>query len=396
MSITRQIQSRNTRSSNRNALRIYLWRGFDQIHDLETRNAALTEELSLAPSKRSASQTEWIPRAPAGRVLTGHRGEIYRVAFHPSYSLLASASLDGVKIWDWETGELERTLKGHTRPVSDIDFDSKGNLLVSCSADTFIKVWDTQNDWKNTKTFPGHDHSVSSVRFLPGDDLIVSASRDKSIRVWNIAMGHQVRLISGHDDWVRCVIPSDDGRILASCSNDHTARIWDYQSGETKCELRGHENVVETVAFAPVNAYPAIRELGGITSERSKQPGMYVATGSRDKVIKLWDSLSGQLIRNLPGHDNWVRALVFHPTGKYLLSCADDKSIRVWELSTGRCVKTVEAHSHFVTTMAWGRATVGGGTQPNGTTPGAAAEEEKRVNVLATGSVDQTIKVWTP
>lgn len=59
-------------------------------------------------------------------------------------------------------------------------------------------------------------------------------------------------------------------------------------------------------------------------------------------------------------------------------------------------MKTVEAHSHFVTTMAWGRATVGGGTQPNGTTPGAAAEEEKRVNVLATGSVDQTIKVWTP
>lgn len=193
-------------TSDRNVLRTDLWRGFDQIHDLETRNAALTEELSLAPSKRSASQTEWIPRAPAGRVLTGHRGEIYRVAFHPSYSLLASASLDGVKIWDWETGELERTLKGHTRPVSDIDFDSKGNLLgacalmdfnslltrqsaVSCSADTFIKVWDTQNDWKNTKTFPGHDHSVSSVRFLPGDDLIVSASRDKSIRVWNIAMG---------------------------------------------------------------------------------------------------------------------------------------------------------------------------------------------------------------
>lgn len=139
-------------------------------------------------------------------MLTGHRGEIYRVAFHPSYSLLASASLDGIKIWDWETGELERTLKGHTRPVSDIDFDSKGNLLgacvslelemlltrqsaVSCSADTFIKVWDTTNDWKNTKTFPGHDHSVSSVRFMPGDDLIISASRDKSIRVWNIAMG---------------------------------------------------------------------------------------------------------------------------------------------------------------------------------------------------------------
>lgn len=64
-------------------------------------------------------------------------------------------------------------------------------------------------------------------------------------------------------------------------------------------ELRGHENVVETIVFAPVNAYPAIRELGGIVGDRSKQPGLYAATGGRDKFIKLWDASTGQLIRNL-------------------------------------------------------------------------------------------------
>lgn len=44
-----------------------------------------------------------------------------------------------------------------------------------------------------------------------------------------------------------------------------TARIWDFRSGETKAELRGHENVVETIVFAPISAYAAIRELGGIS-----------------------------------------------------------------------------------------------------------------------------------
>ena len=43
-----------------------------------------------------------------------------------------------------------------------------------------------------------------------------------------------------------------------------TVRIWEFQSGETKFELRGHENAVEAVAFAPISAYPAIRELAGI------------------------------------------------------------------------------------------------------------------------------------
>jgi WD40 repeat protein len=60
-------------------------------------------------------------------------------------------------------------------------------LVVTCSSDVFIKIWDSQNDWRNTKTFPGHEHSVSAVRFMPGDQFIVSASRDKTIRIFNVA-----------------------------------------------------------------------------------------------------------------------------------------------------------------------------------------------------------------
>lgn len=98
--------------------------------DLENRNAALQEELSLTPAKRAALQTDWVPRAPASYTLAGHRGVIAKVAFHPLFNLIASASEDAtVKIWDWETGEFERTLKGHVRNVNDLDFDSKGNLL---------------------------------------------------------------------------------------------------------------------------------------------------------------------------------------------------------------------------------------------------------------------------
>ncbi|KZP12726.1 dynein regulator [Athelia psychrophila] len=368
-----------------------------KIMDLENRNAALQEELSLSPAKRAASQTDWIPRAPAAHVLTGHRLPITGVAFHPQYSILASSSEDAtVKIWDWETGELERTLKGHTKAIQDVDFDHKGNLLVTCSSDLFIKIWDSQNEWKNVKTFPGHEHSVSSVKFMPGDQFIVSASRDRTIRVFDVASTHMIRTIVGHTDWVRCAIPSDDGRLLASCSSDHTGRIWDAQSGESKMELRGHENVVEVITFAPVAAYAAIRQLTGIPDAgSSKKPGAYAATGSRDKTIKLWDAQSGQLLRDLPGHNNWIRALVFHPSGKYLLSAADDKTIRVWELATARCVKTVEAHGHFVATLAWGRQSSSGGgeTKANG---GDAAEPEKLINVVASGSVDQTIKIWLP
>lgn len=129
-------------------------------------------------------------------------------------------------------------------------------------------------------------------------------------------------------------------------------------------------------------------------------------------MIKLWDCQTGQMLRNLvclaryltlltlsalpfqAGHDNWVRALAFHPSGKFLLSAGDDYTIRVWELSTGRCMKVVQAHGHFVTTLAWGRRAV---TTAEANANGSTADPApKFVNVVATGSVDQAIKVWLP
>ncbi|KAG0660858.1 protein with putative role during mitosis [Rhodotorula mucilaginosa] len=385
-----------------------------KIMDLESRNAQLTEELSSAPSKRpSASSPDWTPRAPARHTLSGHRMPITRVTFHPLFSQVVSASEDAtLKVWDWETGDFERTVKGHTKAVQDVDFDSKGNLLVSCSSDFTIKLWDTNNDWKNIRTLHGHDHSISSARFMPSDDMIVSASRDRTIRIWQVSSGFCVKTISGHNDWIRSALPSSDGSLLISCSVDQTARIWDANKGDGKAELRGHEHVVEVAVFAPIAAYSAIRELAGITIPtnrlaEAKSVGQYAATGSRDKSIRIWDTASGQCLKTLVGHDNWVRALVFHPSGKFLLSASDDKTIRTWDLATGRCLKVLEAHGHFVTTLAWGRAKTsssaaagGASSLPNGA-GGAAngastAETAQVVNVVASGSVDQTVKIWLP
>lgn len=78
------------------------------------------------------------------------------------------------------------------------------------------------------------------------------------------------------------------------------------------------------------------------------------------------------------------------------MSASDDKTLRVWDLKTGRCAKTIEAHSHFVTCLAWGRTVVqsnsGQASSQNGSTVAgqqANGNTTKRVNVIATGSVDQ-------
>lgn len=53
-----------------------------------------------------------------------------QVIFHPVFSVVVSSSDDAtIKVWDYETGDYERTLKGHTDGVQDIAFDHSGKLL---------------------------------------------------------------------------------------------------------------------------------------------------------------------------------------------------------------------------------------------------------------------------
>ena len=69
-------------------------------------------------------------------------------------------------------------------------------ILVTCSTDLTIKLWDTANEYKNIRTLHGHDHSISTVRFTQDGERLVSASRDKTIRVWEVSSGYVASLFS--------------------------------------------------------------------------------------------------------------------------------------------------------------------------------------------------------
>ncbi|PTB77455.1 dynein regulator [Trichoderma longibrachiatum ATCC 18648] len=307
------------------------------IMDLETRNAELQSEVDNATpsslSQKNKDPVSWLPKPPSRHTLESHRASVNCVAFHPRFTSIASGSEDcTIKIWDWELGDLEQTIKGHTRPVLDLDYGGPktGILLASCSSDTTIKLWDPADGYKNIRTLSGHEHSVSAVRFIP----------------------------SGGTGFF-----SSGNMLVSGCAG-----------------LKKPPPASSTAEF--------------------------MATGSRDKTIKLWDA-RGNCIKTLVGHDNWVSGVMFHPGGKYLLSVADDKSLRCWDLSQdGKCVRTLSnAHEHFITSLRWAPAKpkdtpAGNGTANEGEgTPRRAAAaldiSDAQIRcVVATGSVDMTVKIW--
>jgi platelet-activating factor acetylhydrolase IB subunit alpha len=121
--------------------------------ELESKVTQLQEEVDKGGGGAAKKQNgENIPRPPCKYTLSGHRNNINSVRyaphmahdthdkvcshwsvgnrFHPLFNILASASEDAtIMLWDYETGEFDRTLKGHTLAVQDIAFDQAGKFL---------------------------------------------------------------------------------------------------------------------------------------------------------------------------------------------------------------------------------------------------------------------------
>ena len=393
--------------------------------ELESKNTILQSELDNATptslSSRNQDPASWLPRFPR-HTLESHRDTINCVAFHTIFSSIASGSDDcTIKIWDWELGDLERTIKAHTRAVLDVDYGGPrgGILLASCSSDLSIKLWDPADEYKNIRTLLGHDHSVSAVRFVPSGaagaplsgNLLVSASRDKTLRIWDVTTGYCVKTLHGHNNWVRDVCPSVDGRFLLSTGDDMTALLWDISASnpESKLVMAGHEHFNQCCAFAPSTSYQYLAPIAGLKKPPpSSSTAEFMATGSRDKSIKIWDA-RGTCLLTLRGHDNWVRALVFHPGGKYLFSVSDDKTLRCWDLSQdGKCVKVLDdAHERFVTCLRWapgivkdvpvGSAAASDGQNGDNTglKKGTAGTQDVQIRcIIATGGVDRKLRIF--
>jgi len=311
-----------------------------------------------------------------------HRQPVTCVRFHPKFTWVVSSSDDcTINLWDWESGKYIRSMRGHTSAVQDLDFDDEGERLASCSADMSIKIWDmTDDNFKCVRTLQGHDHNVCGVRFL--SDLLISCSRDTTIKMWDMNSGFCMKTLQAHDEWVKCIAVSACGTLIASGSMDKSVRVWSAAKGSWDCSqiYNDHDHVVECVEFSNYSADKVITNAEDNKEDYKEEGGTpnkprFLASGSRDRSILIYDMEEVKCIMVLKGHDNWVRSLQWHPAGKYLLTCADDKTIRVWDLKRRReksSARKEKAHKMFVQALHYSLISA----------------------VVVTGGADNVVKVW--
>lgn len=108
----------------------------------------------------------------------------------------------------------------------------------------------------------------------------------------------------------------------------------------------------------------------GTTATALSEDATYLAAGSQESVVRLWD-LKGKSrendeermpasVRKLVGHSGPVYSIAFDPIGgsvgapKHLLSSSQDGSVRLWSTETGKNLVAYKGHSDPVWDVQWG------------------------------------------
>jgi WD40 repeat protein/tRNA A-37 threonylcarbamoyl transferase component Bud32 len=139
-------------------------------------------------------------------------------------------------------------------------------------------------------------------------------------------LGHRDRLtLSGHRDGVLCVDFSPDGKTLASGAGEGAIKVWDSTTGLLVRDLSGSRGQVYRVAYSP--------------------DGKKIVSGGEDKKSRLWDLATGQVIRTFEGHDSEVWWVAFSPDGKVLATASLDETVKLWDVASGGPRQTLPGHA---------------------------------------------------
>ena len=305
------------------------------LYDLKT-----GKEITMFPGMCAS-----IVFSPDGRFIARSGGKF---KFHEGFELREIATGQKVKLIDSPPAAsiLRFSENGKTLITLGNQGDSISRLNIGTGETNVNNI--KERSWEMVKSRP-----VPEPYALTHDKFAVGGENGK-IELWSTATGEKLFTIIAEVEDIQKPIPpaveipflfqggnhilvlefSPDGTKLASGSKDKTVRLWDTNTNEELTILRKHTGWTNALAFSP--------------------KGKKLASGSTDKTVNIWNTETGELIVTLSGHLNSIAALSFSPAGKTLASASTDGIIKFWNTENGNLLPiNITEHTEWVKAVSF-------------------------------------------
>jgi len=284
---------------------------------------------------------------------------------------------------NWKAAQLLHTLTGHSDSrlidVRAMTISADGSSLISVgmsgdepneqgSYDGEVRVWNLESG-ELTSTIRGLFDEMSVVTIGADRQTLVVGDRNYNIQLWNLETGEKLQTLPDIGYLTELLVLSQDGQTLITANpDDQTVQVWDVESQQVVQSFNaGHEAIV-------VGGDRPVEVPGRLSRIALSDDRKTLATTGLDKIVKLWNLETGELILTFPtDHEYPIHALTFSPDGETLVSGSSDNTIKLWNRE-GELLHTLTGHSATVFSLQY---------SPNG-------------EVLATSDLDSTVKLWNP
>jgi len=224
---------------------------------------------------------------------------------------------NSLQLWDAQTTQPIRNLKGHTSRVSALSWNN--HILTSGSRDTWILNHDIRARNNVVSSFEGHKQEVCGLKWSPDGKMLASGGNDNNLFIWELNNNRKKNFkycFSEHTaavkalswcPWQRNLLVSGGGTA------DKTMKFWDVDKGR----LLNNINVESQVCSILWNPFD---------KELLSSHGF-----SKNQLI-LWKYPTMEKITELNGHTNRVLHTCLSPDGSTVVSAAADETLRFWKV----------------------------------------------------------------
>ena len=261
------------------------------------------------------------------RYLDGHSGAVEVVEISNDGLMLASGGYDNsVRLYTRKDSaspfEFNRQFTGHHGGITAIAISNNGRYLISASKDYTFRVYDLSD---GALKFSCRDHAqpVTQVQFDPQDSFILTSSTDKSIKIFKITdvlMAKSAPTTVNHTEAINgFVLSPRKGHFILATNSTQVVEL--SVKGKVNSTFMGHAGRVNCI---------------DVSHNRK-----FIATGSDDKTIRIFNIATKQTLFTLEGHGWKVTSVEFSADDRYLLSTCNNGEVKVWNVQTGLEVSNI-------------------------------------------------------